>query len=212
MSTAMNAGGDNHNDGPARDSRRRSGDSSRDEVLEREKEKFGGMKFGAAFFGWLTATGTIVLLVAIAAAIAALVGTAMGGVEEAASQAGQNLQTAGIWGAVILLVIWFIAYYCGGYVAGRMARFSGAKQGVAVWLWAIVIALVLAVIGLIAGQNLMSNVGAMPTFQIDPGQATTASVISLIVIAVVSLVGAILGGLAGMRYHRKIDRVGFEAS
>jgi hypothetical protein len=26
----------------------------------------------------------------------------------------------------------------------------------------------------------------------------------------ISLVGALLGGLAGMRYHRRVDRAGFE--
>ncbi|WP_051613658.1 hypothetical protein [Rhodococcus sp. UNC23MFCrub1.1] len=34
------------------------------EVVARQKEQFGGMKFGSAFFGWLTATGLTVLLVA----------------------------------------------------------------------------------------------------------------------------------------------------
>lgn len=32
----------------------------REDVLEREQEKFPGIKFGSAFFGWLTATGTAV--------------------------------------------------------------------------------------------------------------------------------------------------------
>src|SRR5690242_19419017 len=31
-------------------------------VLARQKERFGGMKAGSAFFGWLTATGTTVTL------------------------------------------------------------------------------------------------------------------------------------------------------
>src|SRR4051812_18702421 len=30
----------------------------RNDVMEREQAEFGGMKFGSAFFGWLTATGT----------------------------------------------------------------------------------------------------------------------------------------------------------
>ena len=29
---------------------------ARSEVLDRQKERFGGFKWGAAFFGWLTAT------------------------------------------------------------------------------------------------------------------------------------------------------------
>lgn len=50
------------------------GDTTREQVLAREKEQFGGMKFGSAFFGWLTATGTTVILSAVLAAT----GTAIG--------------------------------------------------------------------------------------------------------------------------------------
>lgn len=46
-----------------------SGNTFRDDVAAREKEQFGGMKFGAAFFGWLTATGAAVLLTALALAL-----------------------------------------------------------------------------------------------------------------------------------------------
>ena len=40
----------------------------REAVVAREKEEYGGVKVGSAFFGWLTATGTAVLLTALAAA------------------------------------------------------------------------------------------------------------------------------------------------
>ncbi len=40
----------------------------RQSVIAREKEQYGGVKIGSAFFGWLTATGTAVLLTALAAA------------------------------------------------------------------------------------------------------------------------------------------------
>jgi hypothetical protein len=38
---------------------------------------------------------------------------------------------------------------------------------------------------------------------------TTTGIITAIVAAVITLGGAVLGGVAGMRYHRKVDRVGF---
>ena len=47
----------------------------------------------------------------------------------------------------------FVAYYCGGYVAGRMARFDGVKQGVAVWVWALVIAIIVTVLGAVGGSS-----------------------------------------------------------
>ncbi len=35
---------------------------------------------------------------------------------------------------------------------------------------------------------------------------TTAAIITGILVVVLALVGAILGGLAGMRFHRRVDR------
>jgi hypothetical protein len=34
-----------------------------------------------------------------------------------------------------------IAFYTGGYVAGRLARFDGGRQGFGVWMIALVVAL-----------------------------------------------------------------------
>lgn len=182
----------------------------RESVVARERERFGGVKIGSAFFGWLTATGAVVLLSALAAAIAALIASMSGGIGDAVEDAQRNLQASGIWGIVILLAIWFVGYYCGGYVAGRMARFDGAKQGVAVWAWAVVIAIIAALIGIAAGQNFAVPPGSMPTLPLPEDQATTAAIISAVVVALVALVGAVLGGLAGMRFHRRVDRAGFE--
>lgn len=205
MSTAASAGGHDH----GMDRRHRIEETARHEVVDREQEKYGGMKFGAAFFGWLAATGLFVLLVAVAAAVTAAIGAATGALNQATSGSAQNLTTAGIWSAVVLLVIWFVAYFGGGYVAGRMARFSGVKQGIAVWLWMIAIGIILAIIGAIAGQNLMSTMGGMPSLNIDPTAMTWGSIISLLLVLAVSLGGAVLGGRTGMHYHRKVDRTGF---
>ena len=40
-------------------------------MVGREKDAFGGMKFGSCFFGWLTASGTAVLLVALVTGVGA---------------------------------------------------------------------------------------------------------------------------------------------
>ena len=187
------------------------GGSTREEVLEREKEQFGGMKFGSAFFGWLTATGTAVLLTALLAAT----GTAVGlgnqvDPGEAADAAAENAATIGIIGGIVIALILLIAYFCGGYVAGRMARFDGVKQGIAVWLWAIIIAVVLAIITAVAGAqfNVLGNLNSFPRIPIGEGDLTAGSIIPAIVAALIALGGAILGGLAGMRYHRRVDRAG----
>lgn len=182
---------------------------ARHEVVQREKQEFGGMKFGSAFFGWLSAMGMTVLLTALVAGAGAALG--LGAQVDPEQAAQENAGTIGIVGAIAVLVILLIAYYCGGYVAGRMARFSGAKQGIAVWLWALVIAIVVAIIAAIGGAqwNILANVNTFPRLPFSEGELTTAGIITAVGALLVSLLGAVLGGLAGMRYHRKVDRVGF---
>ncbi|MCU1583746.1 MAG: hypothetical protein JWM49_302 [Microbacteriaceae bacterium] len=188
-----------------------SNDSLRNTVVEREKESFGGVKIGSAFFGWLTATGTAVLLTALLAATGAAIGL---GNNLSANQAGQTAQqnagTIGLIGAIALVVVLFVSYFCGGYVAGRMARFDGAKQGLAVWLWAVAIAIVVAIIAAIAGSqyNILGSLNSFPRIPVSEGNLTAGSIVTAIVAALISLAGAVLGGTAGMRFHRKVDRAG----
>jgi len=185
--------------------------SDRHAVLEREKDQFGGIKFGSAFFGWLTATGMAVILTALLAGLGAAVGLGSNVDQDAVAEgASENAATVGIVSAIVLAVIMFVAYYCGGYVAGRMARFNGLRQGLAVWIWAIVIAIVFAIVGVIAGSNLniLANLNSFPRIPINEGDLTAGSIITAIVLVAVALAGALLGGLAGMRFHRKVDRAG----
>ena len=182
--------------------------SLREDAVERERERFGGVKIGSAFFGWLTAMGTAVLLTALVAASGAVIGLNI--VEDATGSAAENAETVGLIGAIALIVIALVAYYCGGYVAGRMARFNGAKQGVAVWVWAVVIAVIVAIIVALGGSDLdfLANVSGFLRIPISEGDLTAGSIITAVLVAIASLVGAILGGMAGMRYHRMVDRVG----
>ena len=92
-----------------------------------------------------------------------------------------------------------------------MARFDGARQGVAVWVIGLLVVLLLALLGLVFGAqyNVLSTV-ELPGIPVDQGTATTAGVIALGAVLLVTLLGAVLGGLLGVRYHRKVDKVGFD--
>ncbi len=180
-------------------------------VVEREKEEHGGMKLGCAFFGWLTATGMAVLLTALAAAAGTALGVASDTeIGEATDAASQQADTVGLVGGIVLLVILLVAYYCGGYVAGRMARFDGLKQGLAVWLWALLVAVVAAIVVAIAGAdyNVLQQLNSFPRLPVGEGTLTTGGIIALVAVVLVTLVGALLGGLAGMHFHRKVDKTG----
>jgi hypothetical protein len=178
-----------------------------------QRARFGGIKWGAAFFGWLSANGLAVILVALLSAAGVALGLANGvSTGEAADQAIQEADTVGLSGAIGVLVVLFLAYLAGGYVAGRMARFDGARQGVATWLIGLVVVLLLAAAGAILGAqyNVLQQLN-LPRIPVDEGTATTAGIVTLVAILVVTLLGAVIGGKVGERYHRKIDRVGFGA-
>ena len=185
-----------------------------EEVIERQRQKFGGMKIGSAFFGWLTAMGIVAILSVLLAATGAALG--LGPVlNPGASSAGDvplELDTLRWIVAGALLAIDLVAFYCGGYVAGRMARFSGVLQGLAVWLWAIVIALVVAGAGwgLSSVYDLPVDLPAFPRIPVPEDVLMIAGIIAAVVVALVSLGGAILGGIVGVRYHRRVDRAGLE--
>ena len=181
--------------------------SDRRTVVARQKEAFGGMKMGSAFFGWLAATGTVVVLTALLTAIVSAAG-ATGTVDPATPTTG-TLQAYGVAGGIVILAILFIGYFCGGYVAGRMARFNGLKQGLGVWLWALVVAVVVAVVAAVADTQFDLLEQANLSLPVDPAALTTLGVVSVLIALAVTLVGAMLGGLAGMRFHRRVDRAGF---
>jgi len=180
------------------------------EAVAAQRAVFGGIKWGAAFFGWLSANGLAVLLVALLSAAGVALGLAQG--VDSADEAAEQVETLGLGGGIAVLVVLFLAYLAGGYVAGRMARFDGARQGVAVWLIGLLVVLVLAAAGAILGAqyNVLQQLN-LPRIPIDEGTATTAGIITLVAILLVTLLGALIGGKVGERYHRKVDRAGFDA-
>jgi hypothetical protein len=176
-------------------------------VRRRQRDEYGGFNIGAAFFGWMVAVGIAVLLTALLSAA----GAAIGLTELSEGEAKANAETISIVGGILLIVVLAISYYAGGYVAGRMSRFDGGRQGLGVWLFGALATVALAILGAIGGSewNLFSQVN-LPRIPIDEGSLTTGAVIALILILVSTLLAAISGGKVGERYHRKVDRAGFE--
>jgi hypothetical protein len=175
------------------------------DIVARQREEYGGLNWGSAFFGWLVAIGVASLLTAILSAA----GAAIGLTSTSSSQASSNADTIGILGGIVLLAILGIAYYAGGYVAGRMSRFDGPRQGLGVWLIGLIVTVVLAVAGVLLGAkyNVLSQL-KLPRIPVDEGSLTSGGLIALLAIVAVTLLAAIAGGKQGTHYHRKIDRTG----
>ena len=177
------------------------------DVRARQRAEYGGLNWGAAFFGWLVAIGMAVILLAILSAA----GTAFGLGNVSESEAKSNAETIGIVGGVLLIAVLAIAYYCGGYVSGRMSRFDGGRQGLGTWAIGLFVTIVLAVAGAVFGSeyNVLEQLN-LPRIPIDEGSLTTGAVIALVVVLVLTLLAAMAGGKAGELYHRKVDRVGYD--
>jgi MFS family permease len=171
----------------------------------RQREEFGGFNWGAAFFGWLVAVGITALLTSLLSAA----GAAIGLTKLSESDATSGADTISIVGAVLVILVLAIGYYAGGYVAGRMSRFDGGRQGLAVWLIGLAVTLVLAAAGALAGAkyNLLGQLN-LPRIPVDEGSLAAGAAIALLIIVVVTVFAAMSGGKVGERYHRKVDRVG----
>jgi MFS family permease len=177
------------------------------ESQRRQREEFGGLHWGGAFFGWLVAVGIATLLTALLSAAGAAVGLTQASTQDAAESA----DTLGIVGGVLLLVILLVAYYAGGYVAGRMSRFAGPRQGLGVWIIGLVVTVILAVAGALLGAeyNVLGQLN-LPRIPVDEGSLTTGGLIVLAAIVLGTLLAAVAGGEAGTRFHRKVDRAGLD--
>jgi hypothetical protein len=172
----------------------------------RQHEEFGGINWGSAFFGWLVSVGMAAILLGLLSAA----GAAFGLSEVSDSEAEQNAETIGIIGGILLILVLAVAYYCGGYVSGRMSRFDGGRQGLAVWALGLAVTVVLAVFGALFGAeyNVLERLN-LPRIPIEEGSLTAGAAIALVITVLATLLAAMIGGKAGERFHKKVDRVGY---
>ncbi len=172
-------------------------------MRSRQRERFGGIQWGSAFFGWLSAIGLAALLSGI------LVGAGVAlGLSTSDAQNADSAETIGLGGGIALLVVLAIAWFCGGYVAGRMARFDGARQGIGVWAWTIVGAIIVAGLAAIGGSeyDVFERLN-LPRIAIGDSTLTGGGAITGLAAILVTLLAAVVGGKVGERFHKRVDRV-----
>ena len=182
---------------PAHDEDRRHGG------VDAARERFGGKDLPASLAGMLVAFAALLLLAGLASAAIGTIAfqTGVEGNEEELSLGA--IITAG---AVIFLV-----FLLGGWAAGRMARYNGALNGFLVAVWFVVLGVVLAIAGAIAGNtyNLFDDLrvaqATLPNW-FSGEDMTTGAIISSIAFVGLMVVGAVLGGIWGTRMHRRADR------
>jgi hypothetical protein len=176
-----------------------SGTETARRLRERQHDEFGGINWGSAFFGWLVTVGMAAILIGLLSAAGAAFG--LSEVNEA--------ETIGVAGGILLVVVLAGAYYCGGYVSGRMSRFDGARQGIAVWALGLAVTLALAAAGALFGAeyNVFGQLN-LPRIPVDEGSLTAGAAVALVGVLVVTLGAAMGGGTMGERFHHRVERVG----
>ncbi|TCC33983.1 hypothetical protein [Kribbella speibonae] len=164
-----------------------------------------GFKFGAAFFGWLIAISMSVLL--MAAVSAAALGTAEI-LDYTTSDAKAQPGAASLTAAGVTIFMLTLAFYIGGYVAGRLARFDGGRQGFGVWMIAVLVGAIAAGAGWVLDSqySLLDEVNR-PDVALSDNTVLLGSIAAGATLLILTLLFAIIGGKSGRRYHDRIDQL-----
>lgn len=157
----------------------------------------GGLSLGGILTGAVVSLGAMVLLDALIAGIAAETGAHLlaGG-----KVTGSQLDTS-VAAGIAAVIAALLAYLWGGYAAGRMARGLGAVNGILV---PIVATLLLFIAGVVAAG--MGAGSAIPTGRLSiSGALVHVGFITGIAIAVAMLLGGLIGGMRGSRWHTRLE-------
>jgi hypothetical protein len=182
-------------------------EQTRHELSRRERQEFGGrIQWEAVFFGLLAAIGLMASLAAMA-----LGGMVAAGVTSFSDPAGDLVDHMMTAGGAIPVAILALGFLTGGYVAARMARFDGWRQGLGIWLVTLFIGLAVAVTAWISGGDPDPTKSiTLPSNPIDEGPLSHSGWIILAAAAIVALVFSLVGGVLGERFHRAVDRAGLD--
>jgi hypothetical protein len=172
------------------------------EVREaRLKEIYGGVDWLGSFIGCVFAlVCASVLLLILSSLVLVPLGFTL-------NLQDRTIDTTIIVGLVLVGLVLFVAYFCGGYVAGRLARFDGGRNGAATVLWGILLSFLLALLGGLLGLESLLGVVRTDVMPVIVGLPQTGLVGLGIVIGalLLQLLGGFLGGRVGIGYHTRID-------
>jgi hypothetical protein len=169
----------------------------------RLRDIYGGVDWLASFIGFVFAAVSGLFLFSLA-------GLVLGPLGFSVNAGAQGLGPAAATGLAVVGILLFLTYFFGGYVAGRLARFDGGRNGMMTLLWSVIlVALLLAAGGFLPGaffrriQNFIQEV-VIPSVGglAQLGLIGVAIAVGAILIGVL---GGFTGGRLGSRYHSEID-------
>lgn len=141
------------------------------------------------------------------AIVAAVVGAALAAADVNTEFRSNDWTGSGAVASLASAAVLFIAYLFGGYVAGRMARRAGLLHGALVFVVSLLVGGVAGgVVSTLADSNdiedNLRSIGVPTTMD----QVTEVAVAGVILSLVAVLVGSLLGGALGERWHTKLAR------
>ncbi|HEX6710359.1 MAG TPA: hypothetical protein VF068_08490 [Rubrobacter sp.] len=178
-----------------------------EEREDRLRDMYGGVDWLASFLGFVFA----VVVGAVFSAIAGIVLVPFGFPPDLGTG---RIGASVITGLVLLGVLIFLTYFFGGYVAGRLARFDGGRNGAMVLAWNFIVVLILALVAVVFSGFLPAGAAEGVGNLVDGAASTVGGlasagvvgVIAAVAAVLIALLGGFLGGRMGSRYHAEIDR------
>lgn len=178
---------------------RKTPETPRDRMALVQEAGLGKVSMASVLAGMLVAYGAFALLGAMTAGILNAAGI------DTTALTTNDWRRLGVGGGIAAALVLLVSYLFGGYVAGRMARRAGALNGLAVFLFGLLVAVAVgaAISTQTDADNIVDNLRTLgvPTSGSEYGAiGTVAGIGSLLAM----LLGSVLGGLAGERWHGKL--------
>jgi hypothetical protein len=123
-----------------------------EEREDRLRNMYGGVDWLASFLGFIFT----LVLATLFSVIAGLVLVSFG---FSPDLSGGRIEASVLTGLAVLGVLIFLTYFFGGYVAGRLARFDGGRNGAMVLLWTFIVVLILALVAVVVIVVLLATGG-----------------------------------------------------
>jgi len=173
---------------------------------DRLRDMYGGVDWLASFLGFVFALVAGAIFSAVAGVVLAPLGFS--------PNLTGPLGAAVVTGLVLLGVLIFLTYFFGGYVAGRLARFDGGRNGAMLLVWTLLTGvLVLLAAGVFSGflpGGAADAIGGIMEGALSAldglSQAGVVGIVVVVAALLLALIGGFLGGRLGSRYHAEIDR------
>lgn len=172
-------------------------ETRRERRLLADDAGFGAFSVTSVLAGVLVAYGAFAMLAGLAtAAVDAL------NIDTDITTDWERLGTSG---GLVVAGLLFLSYLFGGYVAGRMARRNGLAHGAGVLILGLIVVAAVAALARSASDpdTVLENLRSLgiPTTSDEYGQAgTVAGIASLVAL----VIGSLLGGALGERWHARL--------